>query len=92
MGLFTGILLLPLAPVRGVAWIATQVAAEADRILAEQGDPRRLLGDLEQARTRGEISEEEYQAAEETLLRRVTESSTVVLDDLGPDDNADGER
>ena len=31
MGLITGLLTLPLAPVRGVAWVAEQVAEEAER-------------------------------------------------------------
>ena len=31
MGLFTGLLTLPLAPVRGTVWIAEQLAAEAER-------------------------------------------------------------
>ena len=33
MGLFTGLLTLPLAPVRGVVWIAEQVTDEVDRQL-----------------------------------------------------------
>ena len=33
MGLISGLLMLPLAPVRGVAWIGEQIAEEADRQL-----------------------------------------------------------
>ena len=36
MGLFTGLLTLPLAPVRGVVWVAEQVAQEADRQLYDE--------------------------------------------------------
>ena len=31
MGLITGLLTLPLAPVRGTIWVAEQLAAEAER-------------------------------------------------------------
>src|SRR5207247_11186785 len=43
MGLFTGLLTLPLAPVRGTVWIAEQLAAEAERELREAQSPRRRL-------------------------------------------------
>ena len=33
MGLFTGLLTLPLAPVRGTMWVAEQLMAEAERRL-----------------------------------------------------------
>ena len=36
MGLITGLLTLPLAPVRGVAWIGEQVALEAERELNDE--------------------------------------------------------
>ena len=36
MGLLTGLLTLPLAPVRGVFWVAEQIEAEVDR---EMNDP-----------------------------------------------------
>jgi hypothetical protein len=35
MGLMSSLLLLPLAPVRGVVWVAEVVADEADRQMAE---------------------------------------------------------
>ena len=79
MGLFTALLTAPLQPVRGVSWVASKVAAEADRILAEQQDPRRLLLELRQARDDGQISQDEFDAAEDELLRRLTRPSTVVL-------------
>jgi Gas vesicle protein G len=46
MGLFTAIATLPLAPVRGVAWVAQQVAEEAERQL-DSGD--RIRQELLQA-------------------------------------------
>jgi uncharacterized membrane protein len=68
MGLITGILTLPLAPVRGVAWIADVVAQEADREMAAAASPERALADLEAARATGEISDEEYAQREAELL------------------------
>jgi hypothetical protein len=71
MGLFSGLLTLPLAPVRGVVLIAEVLAEEAERELAAQRSPERGLADLEAARASGEISEEEFQRAEADLLDRL---------------------
>ncbi len=60
MGLITGLLTLPLAPVRGTAWVAELIAAEAQRELAEMNDPDRALAELEAARAAGEISDDEF--------------------------------
>jgi Gas vesicle protein G len=68
MGLITGLLTLPLAPVRGVAWIGEVLAEEADRVMAEAASPERALADLEAARATGEISEEEYAEREAELV------------------------
>ena len=58
MGLFREIVLLPLAPVRGVMWTVRQVldAAERDQV---DGIHRELL-ELEQALQDGSITEEEF--------------------------------
>jgi uncharacterized membrane protein len=71
MGLVSGLLTLPLAPVRGVVLIAEVLAQEAERELAAQQSPERALADLEAARASGEISEEEFQRAEADLLDRL---------------------
>ena len=71
MGLVSGLLTLPLAPVRGVVLIAEVLAQEAERELAAQQSPERGLADLEAARASGEISEEEFQRAEADLLDRL---------------------
>jgi Gas vesicle protein G len=68
VGLITGLLLLPLAPVRGVAWVAEVVAQEAERELEAAKSPERLLGELEAARAAGELSDEEFAAAEGELI------------------------
>ena len=71
MGLFTGLLLLPLAPVRATIWIAEQLMAEAERELDEEAAVRRLLLKAEAALERGELSEAEYDAIEDELLARL---------------------
>ncbi|MFL5927278.1 MAG: gas vesicle protein GvpG [Gaiellaceae bacterium] len=71
MGLFTGLLLLPLAPLRGTIWIAEQLAAEAERELDDERVVRRLLLEAEAALERGELSEAEYDAIEDELLERL---------------------
>ncbi len=68
MGLLTGLLTLPLAPVRGVAWIAEQVQEQAEH---ERDDREALierLNDIARAREAGELSEEQCAAMEEQIL------------------------
>jgi hypothetical protein len=71
MGLIGGLLTLPLAPVRGVAWVVEQVVEEAE---AQLYDPRRIraeLADAAAALERGEIDEETYEELEQELLERL---------------------
>ena len=69
MGLFTGLLTLPLAPVRGTIWIAEQLAAEAEREL--HGEPRRRLQRAERQLELGLITVEEYEAIEDESLAQL---------------------
>jgi hypothetical protein len=71
VGLFTGLLLLPLAPVRGTVWIAEQLLAEAERELDDERIVRRLLLEAEAALERGELSEAEFDSIEDELLERL---------------------
>ena len=71
MGLISGLLTLPLAPARGVAWVLDEVVNEAE---AQLHDPRRIrieLAEAEAALERGEIDEPTYEAIEEELLGRL---------------------
>ena len=74
MGLFTGLLTLPLAPVRGVVWVTEQVAEEIDRQLYDEGNIRREMLALELDYDDGKIDEEERQAQEEALFERLAVS------------------
>jgi hypothetical protein len=70
MGILTGVLLLPVAPVRGVGWIANVLAEEAERELESSESPKRALSDLAAARANGEITEEDAEALETQLIER----------------------
>lgn len=71
MGLISGLLTLPLAPVRGVAWVVEQVADEADRQLYDENSIRRELLQLELDYDDGNLTSEEREAAEEELFERL---------------------
>jgi hypothetical protein len=73
MGLITGLLTLPIAPVRGVAWIGEQIALEAERELDQEERLRRELGQLELEREQGSLSDEEFEAREDALLDELSE-------------------
>jgi chorismate mutase len=71
VGLVTGLLGLPLFPVRGVMWLAEQVLEQAEE---QYYDPARIRAQLEQvdeARRTGELSEEECAEIENELLQRL---------------------
>lgn len=71
MGIFTSLITLPLAPVRGAAWVAQQVADEADRQLYDESQIRRELLQLELDHDDGLIEDEERAAQEDALLERL---------------------
>jgi hypothetical protein len=78
MGLFTGLLTLPLAPVRGVAWVAEQVADELERQLYDEDSIRRELLQLELDHEDGLIGDEERRMKEEELMQRLSMSQAAV--------------
>jgi chorismate mutase len=71
VGLVTGLLGLPLAPVRGVVWLAGQVLEQAEDQFYDPGRIRAQLDRVEQARRSGELSEEECAGIEDELLQRL---------------------
>jgi hypothetical protein len=71
VGLFTGLLTLPLAPVRGVMWVAEQLIDEAERELYDEGNVRRELLQLELDFEDGKIDEQERAEREEELMERL---------------------
>ena len=71
MGLISGLLTLPLAPVRGTVWLAEKIEEQAENELYDESAIRKGLLELEQARESGELSDEEIDAAEDALLERL---------------------
>jgi hypothetical protein len=71
MGLISGLLLLPLAPVRGTVWLAERIQEQAEDQLNDDAGIRASLFELEHAREAGEMSDEEIDAAEDELLERL---------------------
>ncbi|MEU0300742.1 gas vesicle protein GvpG [Streptomyces sp. NPDC006175] len=71
MGLFTGLILLPLAPVRGVIWVAEKVNEAADRELHDPGVIRAQLAALNQELEDGNVGLEEFEREEAELLDRL---------------------
>ena len=74
MGFFSELLLLPLAPVRGVMWVGEQVAAQVDHQLNDPGVIRAQIDELDAAFERGEISEAERDEQQDELLQRLVGS------------------
>ncbi|MFF9852189.1 gas vesicle protein GvpG [Streptomyces litmocidini] len=74
MGLVGAVLTLPLAPVRGTAWVLDQVILAAER---EYYDPERVRGELaalERELTSGRIDADEFDRREDELLDRLEEA------------------
>ena len=71
MGLISGLLTLPLAPVRGTIWLAELIQAEADKEIFDESAITTGLAELEGMRETGELSEEEIEEAENELLERL---------------------
>lgn len=73
MGLITGLLKLPLAPVTGTVWIAEQIQAAAEAEYYDEGAIQAQLREIDAARAAGTIDDAEADAAEDTLLERLME-------------------
>jgi Gas vesicle protein G len=83
MGLFTGLLTLPLAPVRGVVWVAEQVADEAERQMYDENRIRAELMQVELDAEDGLIDEQERSEREEELFERLAVAQALKR---GPDE------
>ena len=74
MGLITGLLTLPFAPVKGVAWIAEQVRQEAERQWNDPAAIQDALDDVQARREAGLIDDAEADRLEEELIERLLAS------------------
>lgn len=71
MGLITGILGLPLAPLRGTVWIAEQIRQQAEDELYDPATIRSQLEEVDLARQSGELSDDEATRLEDELVERL---------------------
>ena len=71
MGIMTGLLTLPLAPVRATMWVAEQLESEAERQLDDPESLRQQLETLQVSHELGEIDTDEYERVEEEVLARL---------------------
>jgi hypothetical protein len=82
MGLLTGLLLLPLAPLRGTIWVAEKLAEQAAREQDEGVAVRRLLVEAELALERGELTLAEFEQVEDELLDRLERARAAAAEEL----------
>jgi hypothetical protein len=71
MGLLTGLLGLPLLPVRGTIAIAEQLLEQAEREFYDPAVIRRQLEEVGRLRDEGLVSDEEAGAIEDELVHRL---------------------
>jgi len=70
MGLIKELVLLPVAPLRFTVWVAGHVAEEADRQEFSQEAAVRKLQEIQEARERGELNEQEAKDLEAQILEQ----------------------
>jgi chorismate mutase len=71
MGLLTGLLGLPLAPLRGAVAVADQVLKQAEDEFYDPARIRQQLEEVDRQRESGAISEDEAIAWEDELVERL---------------------
>lgn len=71
MGWLANVLLLPLAPVQGVVWVARLLAELAENEASDPETLRSKLREAEGAYRRGDISAEELERVEEAVFARL---------------------
>ena len=77
VGLVSSILMLPLAPVTGLAWVADRLREMADQELNDPVALRRQLAEAEDARVAGYLSDSEYAVIEGAIVERLLQNSGV---------------
>ncbi|MFD5897227.1 gas vesicle protein GvpG [Streptomyces sp. NPDC060366] len=84
MGLLSGVLLLPLAPVRGVVWISDRLIDAAEAELYDPAVIRVRLSELNRALDDGEIDLARFEAEEERLLDILDRKTPVPVSGVRP--------
>ncbi|GGN68730.1 gas vesicle protein GvpG [Nocardia rhizosphaerihabitans] len=76
MGLLSTILTLPLAPVRGVIWLGEVIQDQVEQQLHDPAALRAELEQIDRAAQAGQLSEEEHKQAQQSVLDRMTGSTS----------------
>jgi len=76
MGLFSALLTLPLAPVRGVIALGEQLEREAYRQWTDPANIRQQLGAVQAAYDAGDLTEEQRDEQQDELVSRLLLSRT----------------
>jgi len=71
VGILSGLLTLPLAPVRGVVWLAEQIEDVAERQWHDPGEVRRELERLDADFDAGRVTESERDERRDALVARL---------------------
>jgi hypothetical protein len=71
VGLITGILGLPLAPLRGTVAVAQQIREQAEKDFYDPATIRAQLEEVDRQRSAGELTDEEATAWEDELVERL---------------------
>ena len=71
MGLIGSLLMLPLAPLQGMVWLASLLQEIAEKQLNDPEVLRAKLRDAEEAHRRGEMSDEELERVEDVVFERL---------------------
>jgi hypothetical protein len=84
MGLLSQILTLPLAPVRGVTWVADRLVEAAEREYYDPEPVERELAALERELLEGRLDQESFDEQEDRLLDRLEEIAAYRRGDTAP--------
>ena len=71
MGLITGLITLPLAPVRATAWLAERLLEQAEAEYYSEERVHELLVEVDRARAAGELDPAEATRIEDELIERL---------------------
>ena len=71
MGLITGLLGLPLAPLRGTIAVAEQIQRQAEEEFYDPVRIRNQIAEIDRQRAEGELSDEEATIWEDELVERL---------------------
>jgi len=90
MGVFGAVLTLPLAPVRGVVWVADRLGQVADQEVRDPAAVRARLVALNEDLENGLIDEEAFEQEEDRLLDLLEEgASDAAGPETTPEDDAE---